>query len=192
MRSRLAVLVLGISILAAMTACHRRPPVAKSTPPPTVTPPTIVEAPRRETPAVAPRTEPPATTPVAAAPPSSKQLENYLNQLLDAYFDYNEAELRSDAFTALNKNSETLRSLLRQSPDAKFVVAGHCDERGSAEYNLALGERRAQAAREFLIKVGVPEDRLSTISYGKDRPVCSEHDEACWQKNRRAYLSAAR
>jgi len=191
MRSRFAVLALVISILAIMTGCQKKAPVSKAVQVPAATPPAPPpQTAQREPVASPPKAEAPPN--VAATPQSSEPLRNFLNELLAAYFDYNNAELRSDAFTAMSKNSETLKSLLRQSPNAKFVVEGHCDERGSAEYNIALGDRRAHAAKEFLIKVGVPEDRLSVISYGKDRPVCAEHDEACWQKNRRAYLSAAR
>jgi peptidoglycan-associated lipoprotein len=118
-------------------------------------------------------------------------LADYLNKLLDAYFDYDKADLRSDARTALNNNSSELRSLLKEFPNTKFVVEGNCDERGSAEYNLALGDRRAKAAQEFLVQIGVPAERLATISYGQERPVCTDRDENCWQKNRRAHLSAS-
>ena len=78
---------------------------------------------------------------------------------------------------------------MRDFPAATIMVEGHCDERGSAEYNLGLGDRRAAAAKEFLVQLGVPEGRLRTISYGKERPQCTEHTEECWQKNRRAHLS---
>jgi len=71
------------------------------------------------------------------------------------------------------------------------VVEGHCDERGSAEYNLGLGDRRAQSAKDFLVQLGVPADKLRTISYGKERPVCTEANESCWQRNRRAHFASA-
>jgi peptidoglycan-associated lipoprotein len=122
---------------------------------------------------------------------TSKVLADYLPKLLDAYFDYDKAVLRSDAQTALNNNSAELRSLLKEFPNTKFVVEGNCDERGSPEYNLALGDRRAKAAQEFLVQIGVPSERLTTISYGQERPVCTDHNENCWQKNRRAHLSAS-
>ncbi len=92
----------------------------------------------------------------------------------------------------MNKNSAALKSLLQEFPNTKFLVEGNCDERGSAEYNLALGDRRAAAAKEFLAQIGVPTDRLMTISYGQERPVCTDHNEDCWQKNRRAHLTASR
>jgi peptidoglycan-associated lipoprotein len=192
MRIRILMLTMGISALAFTSGCHKK--VAMATPPP---PP---PAPREATaPAPAPRerpatvTETPAPTPAApvTAARTSKALEDYLNKLLDAYFDYDKADLRTDARTALNNDSSELRSLLKEFPNAKFVVEGNCDERGSPEYNLALGDRRAKAAQEFLTQIGVPADRLTTISYGQERPVCTDHDENCWQKNRRAHLSAS-
>src|ERR1019366_3772976 len=81
-------------------------------------------------------------------------------------------------------------SILSDFPNASIVVEGHCDERGSAEYNLGLGDRRASAAKEFLQGLGVPADRLKTISYGKERPQCTEQNESCWQKNRRVHFAA--
>ena len=134
----------------------------------------------------------PETTAPVASKNTPKSLEDLLNKLLDAYFDYNAATLRTDAQTALNQNSAALRELLQEFPDTKFTVEGNCDERGSAEYNLALGDRRAAAAKEFLTQIGVPAERLTTISFGKERPVCTDQNENCWQKNRRAHLTASR
>src|SRR5262249_51211263 len=143
-------------------------------------------------PVVARNEAPSRPAPPAAAPVTEKTLESYLNALLDAYFDYNQSDLRNDAVTNLNHNSENLRAMLNQFPNTKFVVDGNCDERGSEEYNLALGDRRAHAAQEYLVQAGVPADRLSTISFGKERPICTDHSEECWQKNRRAHVSLAR
>jgi peptidoglycan-associated lipoprotein len=108
----------------------------------------------------------------------------------DAYFDYDSSDIREDARNALTRDSDALKRIIQDFPNATIVVEGHCDERGSAEYNLGLGDRRAEAAREFLGQLGVPGDKLKTISYGKERPQCTESDEACWQKNRRAHFSA--
>jgi peptidoglycan-associated lipoprotein len=182
-----------MSAVALMSGCHKK--VASAAPPPPP-PPAAREAPAPPPPAPA-RAATPAPTPAprAEARPepvrTSKQLADYLNKLLDAYFDYDKSELRADAQTALNTNSSELRALLQEFPNTKFVVEGNCDERGSPEYNLALGERRAKAAQEFLTQIGVPAERLAIISYGQERPVCSDHDENCWQKNRRAHLSVA-
>lgn len=99
------------------------------------------------------------------------------------YFDFDKSDLRQDTRNALNRNAEVL---LKSHPNAKVRIEGHCDERGSAEYNLALGERRATSALQYLITLGVKADRLSTISYGKEKPAVQGHDEAAWAKNRRA------
>jgi peptidoglycan-associated lipoprotein len=83
-----------------------------------------------------------------------------------------------------------MKRIFADFPNASINVEGHCDERGSAEYNLGLGDRRASAARDFLASLGVPVDRLKTISYGKERPTCTESNESCWQRNRRAHFSS--
>jgi peptidoglycan-associated lipoprotein len=84
-----------------------------------------------------------------------------------------------------------LRDIISQYPDYKLTIEGHCDERGSEEYNRALGDARAAAARDYLVGVGISQSQLSVVSYGKDKPVCEEHDEACWQRNRRIHIVAA-
>ena len=99
------------------------------------------------------------------------------------------SEIRADGRDALTHDAALLKQIFQQDPNFSVVVEGHCDERGSAEYNLALGDRRATAAKDFLVQLGVPADRLKTISYGKERPQCTEATEECWQKNRRAHLS---
>ena len=98
------------------------------------------------------------------------------------YFDFDKSDLRQDARDALSKNAE---ALLKKIADAKVKIEGHCDERGSDEYNLALGDRRAKSAAKYLETLGVKADRISTISYGKEKPAVQGHDEAAWAKNRR-------
>ena len=110
-------------------------------------------------------------------------------QAQDAYFDYDKSDVRADAREALTRDATLLKQIFAQDPQFTVVVEGHCDERGSAEYNLALGDRRASSARDFLVQLGIPADRLKTISYGKERPQCTEANEECWQRNRRAHLS---
>ena len=100
-----------------------------------------------------------------------------------AYFDFDKSDLRKDTRDVLNKNADIL---LKIKPDAKIKIEGHCDERGSAEYNLSLGERRAKSVMQYLVTMGVKADRLSTISYGKEKPAVQGNDEAAWAKNRRA------
>jgi peptidoglycan-associated lipoprotein len=100
--------------------------------------------------------------------------------LKDIYFDFDRADLRADAREILKANADWLKKY----PAATVQIEGHCDERGTAEYNLALGAKRAQTAKDFLVTLGIPEQRLSTVSYGQELPVCTEHNEECWQKNR--------
>lgn len=133
-----------------------------------------------------------APAPTVATAPAKKSLEEMLSaDTHDAYFDFDKSNLRSDARTALSGDATALRNIFKDFPGAKVTVEGHCDERGSAEYNLALGDRRATEAKDYLVEFGVPAAQLNTISYGKERPQCTEHNEECWQKNRRAHLSAA-
>lgn len=101
--------------------------------------------------------------------------------LKEIYFDYDKYELRADSRETLKINAAWLKA----NPSARAEIEGHCDERGTNEYNLALGAKRAQVARDYLVTLGIPTQRLSTISYGKELPVCRESKEACWQKNRR-------
>ena len=101
--------------------------------------------------------------------------------LKDIHFDFDQYSLRSDARDTLKANA----AWLKQNPSATVQIEGHCDDRGTNEYNLALGAKRAQAAKDYLVSLGVPSERLSTISYGEELPVCREQNEDCWQKNRR-------
>lgn len=124
-------------------------------------------------------------------PPAKKTLQERLaNEVQDALFDYDKSDIREDARAILTRNADALKSILQEFPDAVIMVEGHCDERGSAEYNLGLGDRRATSAKDFLVQLGVSGDKLKNISYGKERPQCTESNEACWQKNRRAHFSA--
>jgi peptidoglycan-associated lipoprotein len=137
------------------------------------------------------------TGPIATPPParntsggSRGTLESRVqSDLRDALFDYDSNNIRDDARAALTADADALKRILADFPNASINVEGHCDERGSAEYNLGLGDRRATSARDFLSQLGVPADRLKTISYGKERPACTESDESCWQRNRRAHFS---
>jgi peptidoglycan-associated lipoprotein len=131
----------------------------------------------------------PAPPPPPAAAPKVSFEQMLSGSVVDAYFDYDKSDIREDARAALTKDADALKAIFASFPDASVTVEGHCDERGSAEYNLALGDRRATAAKEFLVQLGVSGDKLKTISYGKERPQCTDHDETCWQKNRRAHFS---
>jgi peptidoglycan-associated lipoprotein len=101
--------------------------------------------------------------------------------LADIHFDYDKADIREGDRAILSKNAD----VLKRFDFLKVTVEGHCDERGSVEYNLALGERRAKVAYDYLVSLGVPADRLKTVSYGKEVPLCQQHSEDCWSRNRR-------
>jgi len=126
---------------------------------------------------------PPKVTPPAG--PTDDEL--FPREVRDAYFDYDKADLRPDARTALTKTADFLKNY----PRFKVTVEGHCDERGSTEYNLGLGDRRANAVKQFIVSLGVAADRVAVVSYGKEKPFCMESNEACWQQNRRGHFVRA-
>ena len=117
-------------------------------------------------------------------PPAISDSEFFSNNIKDAFFDYDQYTIRDDARAALQADARALKD----RPGIRITIEGHCDERGSEKYNLALGDRRANAAKEFLVSQGIDSSRIDTISYGKERNFCEEHNEECWQLNRRAHL----
>jgi peptidoglycan-associated lipoprotein len=134
-----------------------------------------------------------ASVTVNAPPPPVEQPrgpsldELFLKEVRDAYFDLDKADIRADARAALSKTADFLKAY----PQLKVTIEGHCDERGSTEYNLSLGDRRATAVKQYLVSLGIPADRISTVSYGKEKPFCMESNESCWQQNRRGHFVKA-
>jgi peptidoglycan-associated lipoprotein len=129
-----------------------------------------------------------SSAPTAEAPTEQPGVNELFEQnVKDAYFELDKSDLRDDARAVLTKDAEFFRSY----PQVKVSLEGHCDERGSTEYNLGLGQRRAEAAKNYLISLGISADRIETTSWGKERPFCTEHDESCWQQNRRAHFVLA-
>jgi peptidoglycan-associated lipoprotein len=120
--------------------------------------------------------------PPPPAGPSDDEL--FTREVRDAYFDYDKADLRPDARTALSKTADFLKNY----PRFKVTIEGHCDERGSTEYNLGLGDRRASAVKQYMVSLGISADRINTVSFGKEKPFCSESNESCWQQNRRGHF----
>ena len=191
--------VLGVASFLSIAACHKAVPVAAAKP---VQPPVQVETPPpaqraaltpRE-PAPAPAKAKPVQTAAAPAkmPPEVRiDINARLAKLEDALFDYDKATIREDATSALRGDVGVIRDILAGYPAQKLLIEGHADERGSAEYNLALGDKRASSAEEFLANMGIPRSQLTIISYGKEKPQCTEQSENCWQKNRRAHITAA-
>jgi peptidoglycan-associated lipoprotein len=129
---------------------------------------------------------------VNAPPPPARAPEPDMDKLWqqevrDAYFDFNKADIRPDAREALAKTAEFLRNY----PQLRATIEGHCDERGSTEYNLALGDRRAASVKQYLVSLGISADRLTTVSFGKEKPFCTQSNETCWQQNRRGHFVRA-
>jgi peptidoglycan-associated lipoprotein len=124
----------------------------------------------------------------AAATPEPTLEELFTRNVRDAFFDFNKADIRSDARDALAKTADFLRNY----PQIKVTIEGHCDERGSTEYNLALGDRRASATKQYLISLGISADRLNTVSFGKEKPFCLQTTEDCYQQNRRGHFVRAK
>jgi peptidoglycan-associated lipoprotein len=165
-----ALAALTIAMLV-MAGCAKK--AVQQPPEPTPTPPTTTETPAEK---------PSDTTPT---PPAPSPKEMSASDLQPVFFDFDSAILRDDARSTLDANAR----MLRDHGTVKVVIEGHCDERGTVEYNQALGERRAQAARDYLSQAGIAEARLQIISYGKERPFDPGHDEAAWAKNRRAHFA---
>jgi peptidoglycan-associated lipoprotein len=185
-RSASVAVLAGIVVASlALGACApKKPPVARPLPPPP--PATTQEAPPPPPPA--PVAERPVITPppIAEDPMTSRSVDelNRDSPMRVAYFGYDSAELSAEARAALDANA----AILKKYPTWTVTVEGHCDERGTAEYNLALGERRAVAAQSYLVALGIPASRVKIVSYGKEFPFDPGHDDAAWAKNRRAHF----
>ena len=188
LRRLVSVLALGTAIAVVAAGCHKRvpqqvvaaaipappPPPAAPTPPPPPPPP----PPPRPAPAPAPLSED-----EIFARKSLDQV-NAERPLDDVYFDYDKSEIRNDGRAPLQKNADWMK----RWASTQVTVEGHCDARGSSEYNLALGSRRATAAKDYLVNLGVPANRIILVSKGKEQPVCTEENESCWQLNRRGHF----
>ena len=141
----------------------------------------VTEAPVKEA--------PPAPAVVAPAPPPAEApgvavTEERFSQFDDVRFDFDKSEVKEDG----RKTSQVVAAFLKKNPKAKIQIEGHCDERGTSEYNMALGERRAAAVMNYLVSLGVSKGALSTVSFGKEKPLDPGHDEGAWAKNRRAHF----
>jgi len=177
--------VVVVCALAVVVACHKKPaPQAPAPPPP---PP----------PAATPAPPPPPPPPPAPAPPpprplteeeifARKTLEqlNAEKPLDDVFFDLDKSDIRSEGKSALQKDADWMKKWA----STQVTVEGHCDSRGSAEYNLGLGSRRANAVKDYLVSLGIATNRITIISKGKEQPFCSEENESCWQQNRRGHF----
>jgi peptidoglycan-associated lipoprotein len=191
-RAHRALFYAAVVVILAAPGCAKRPAVTQaSAPPPTMqaapapapapAPPPVAAAPPA---AAAPTPAPaPAPPPAPTARPAPEQFAA-AKELPNIYFDFDKATIRPDAAQTLQSSADWLKTNTKSA----VLVEGHCDERGTNEYNMALGDRRAKATRDFLVSQGVPASRITTISYGEERPACTEHNEQCWSKNRRAHV----
>jgi peptidoglycan-associated lipoprotein len=176
-----AVLIVVFSVVALGACKSSAPPetpaepTAEPTPPPSVVDEEVVSE---------PVTEPVVSEEVQEELPEDLELLNARGYLEDVFFDTDQWGIKPEYRETLAKNA----GWLQQYPSVQFLIEGHCDERNTREYNLALGERRATAARDYLVFLGVPADRIRTISYGEEKPFALGHTEDAWQLNRRAHF----
>jgi peptidoglycan-associated lipoprotein len=166
---RCAAFCLPLIVVAVLAGCSKKKEIAEPAPPPP--PPTTAE-----------------TTPPPAPPPTTTEPEQpnktVQDQLADVFFDYDSAELSSSAQSTLDADGK----VLNDNGGSSITIEGHCDERGTVEYNLALGDRRAASAKDYLVRFGIPATRISTVSYGEERPFATGSDEAAFAQNRRAHF----
>lgn len=176
-------LIAVVVLVGFVTACGKKPVVA---PPPQAPPPPapVVQQPPPPPPQRAP--EPPPVPPAPTAPTeeeifAKKSLPELSKELGVVHFDYDRADLTDAAKATLQKNGEWMK----RWTSTKVTIEGHADNRGTNEYNLALGERRAAAVRDYMVGLGVAADRMAIVSKGEEQPICTENTESCWQQNRR-------
>ena len=184
---RAAAMVQLVTLVLVAACGGNRPPVARPAPPPAVPVPSTAVAPPPPAPperVLEPTIIPPDPVPEDNVASASLDDLNRNSPLKPVFFDYDSSELTREGQVILDANS----AILKRYPTWTVSLEGHCDERGTAEYNLALGERRAVAARAYLVSLGLPADRLRTVSYGKEFPFDPGHDDGAWSKNRRVHF----
>ena len=196
--NKTVLFVTGLCLIAA--GCHKPKPVAQGTtqiaapvaPPAPPPPPPVQQA--KATPVAKPAPQQqaaPAPVQAKLTPAQRADLNKLLEKLADAFFDYNQTAIRPDASTTMASNVNAIRDILKDYPTEKLLIEGHADERGSSDYNLALADKRSRAAQEFLAARGIPQNQLSVLSYGEERPACKDQTEACYQQNRRIHITVA-
>ena len=183
-RRTAALFMLSVVFALGAAACSKKtPPAVTPAPPPP--PPAAPVAPPAPPPPPAPAPTPaPPRTPTEEEIFAGKTLEQLSAELGAVFFDLDESTIRDDARPVLQKNA----GWMKRWTSTRVTVEGHADERGSGEYNLALGERRAAAVKNYLVSLGISADRVNVVSKGKEAPVCTESNESCWQRNRRGHF----
>ncbi len=174
--------ILAVALLALAAACATGPRATAPPPPPPTPTPTPTPVPEVAVPAT-PREPVPSVERGEELPADLAEL-NARGYLKDVFFDTDRWDIRPDARETLAADAEWLKA----HPTIRILIEGHCDERNTREYNLALGERRASAVKDYLVALGISPDRIETISYGEERPFALGHDESAWRLNRRAHF----
>ena len=187
--TRRLVLALGLAAaIVTAAACHKKvPPPAAAAPAPPAPPPAT-------RPATPPPPAPPPAPPPVPAPAALTEEEIFNRKSLDqlnaekplgdVFFELDKSDLSAEGRSNLQRDADWMKKWTR----TVVTLEGHCDSRGSSEYNLALGDRRANAAKEYLVSLGIPGSRLTVVSKGKEQPFCNEENESCWQQNRRGHF----
>ncbi|MEX2224148.1 MAG: peptidoglycan-associated lipoprotein Pal [Candidatus Rokuibacteriota bacterium] len=178
-----AALLPIVSLTLLLAGCPKRPAMTAATAPPPVPPPAAAPpTPAAPAPAPAPVAPAPVAPPTAAPAPAPAPPKEYRanSALKPIFFSFDKSDVRPEDAKTLDAGA----AYLKANSNQLVLIEGHCDERGTSEYNLALGERRAKAAMNYLVSQGIEASRITTISYGEERPGCSEKNEACWSKNR--------
>jgi peptidoglycan-associated lipoprotein len=176
-----------IAALLTIAACHKKP-VIPPPPPPPPPPPVVTQQP----PPPPPPAPPPAVVPAPPAPPTEEEIFarmslmdlNASKPLDDVFFEYDKSDLSDTARSSLQKDA----NWMKKWTSTRITIEGHADSRGTNEYNLALGERRASAARDYMVTLGVPTARMIVVSKGEEQPFCTEETESCWHENRRGHF----
>jgi peptidoglycan-associated lipoprotein len=184
----LSVVALSVVVALAAAGCHKKVPQVAAAPPPPPPPPAAAPAPPPPPP------PPPAARPAPPAPAALTDEEVFQRKTLDqlnserplddVFFDLDKSEVRTEGRSALQKDAD----YLKKWSTVQIALEGHCDSRGSSEYNLALGTRRANAVKDYLVSLGVPAGRVTVVSKGKEQPFCMDENETCWQQNRRGHF----
>ena len=172
----IVLMVLSVAFIAS--GCKKKQPIPEAMPDTTTPPSTSSD------------TQPQLPQSTTDEPSTADIFEECTRQLQPVFYDFNRSDVREDQVAALQNNAKVLRS--PQCGTVTVLIEGHCDERGTDEYNLALGERRADAAKDYLVTLGIPDNRLSTLSYGESRPFAQGQNEDAWAQNRRAHFVAVR
>jgi peptidoglycan-associated lipoprotein len=193
-RAYVVVLAVGVALAVPAAGCGKKAPEVAVNPAPPPPPPPAPPPPAPKPNPPPPPPPAPAPKPAPTPPPALTEEQLFAKKTLaelnaekplaDVFFDLDESTIREDAKRPLQANSDWLKKWT----STQIIIEGHADSRGTAEYNLALGSRRADAVKQYLVSLGVPAERITVISKGKEQPFCTQEEESCWQQNRRGHF----